>query len=51
MNKYHKHGYVYNFINTIIEESKYCTDIIKMHLNKRLVMTIEDDEKIDSTKC
>ena len=35
---------VYNFINNMIEESKYCSDVIKKHLNKELVMTKEDNE-------
>ena len=28
---------VYNFINSMIEESKYCTDMMKKHFNKKLV--------------
>ena len=35
---------VYNFINSITEESKYCTEVIKKHFNKELVMTKEDNE-------
>ena len=36
----------------MIEESKYCTDIIKKHFNKQLVMTKKDAEDFgDSTKC
>ena len=27
---------VYNYINSMIEEIKYCTDIIKNHFNKNL---------------
>ena len=30
---------VYNFINKVIGESKYCTDIMKKYFNKELVMT------------
>ena len=30
---------VYNFINSMIEESKYCGDVMKKHLNKEFVMT------------
>ena len=30
---------VYNFINSMIEESKYCTDIRKKDFNRELVMT------------
>ena len=32
------------FINSKIEESKYCGDVIKKHLNKELVMTKMDNE-------
>ena len=35
---------VYDFINSIIEESKYCCDVMKKHLNKELVMTKEAKE-------
>ena len=43
---------VYNFIYSIIEESKYCSDLIKKHFNKELVMTKEDNENFkNSTKC
>ena len=31
---------VYNFINNIIENSKYCSDVIKKYFNKELEMTI-----------
>ena len=42
----------YNFINTMIEESKYCSDVMKKHFNKELVMTKEDNEDFkDSNKC
>ena len=34
---------VYNFINSIIEVNKYCSDVIKKS-HKELVMTKEDDE-------
>ena len=30
---------VHNFINSMIEESKYCTDIMRKHFNKELEMT------------
>ena len=33
---------VSNFINDMVEESKYCTEIMKKHY-KKLVMTKEDD--------
>ena len=43
---------VYNFINIMIEESKYCSDVIKKHFNKELVMTKKDNESFkNSTKC
>ena len=43
---------VYNFINSMIKESKYCSDVMKEHFNKELVMTKEDDENFEnSTKC
>ena len=43
---------VKNFINSMIEESKYCTNIMKKHFNKELVMTKKDDENFEnSTKC
>ena len=42
---------VYNFINNMIEESKYCSEVMKKHFNKELVMTKEDNENIkNSTK-
>ena len=43
---------VYNFISSMIEENKYCSDVIKKHFNKKLVMTKEDNENFESaTKC
>ena len=43
---------VYNFINNMIEESKYCSELMKKHFNKELVVTKEDNENIkNSTKC
>ena len=35
---------VYNFISSMIEESKYCNDAMKKHFNKELVMTKEDNK-------
>ena len=29
----------YNFINSVIEESNHCTEVMKNHFNKELVMT------------
>ena len=41
-----------NFINGMIAESKYFTDITKNHFNRKLVMTKEDDEDFEnSTEC
>ena len=43
---------VYNFINNIIEENTYCSDVMKKHSNKNLIMTKEDNEDFNnSTKC
>ena len=43
---------VYKFINSMIEESKDCADMMKNHFNKELVMIKEDDEYFEnSTKC
>ena len=43
---------VYNFISSIIKESKYCRDVKKKHFNKELVMTNEDNKDFEnSTKC
>ena len=36
----------------MVEESKYCSDLIKKHFNKKLAMTKEDDENFEnSTEC
>ena len=41
-----------NFINCVVKESKYCTDVIKKHFNKKLIMTKTDDEDFrNSTQC
>ena len=43
---------VYNFISSMIEESKYCSDVMKKHFNKDLVMAKGDNEDFkNSTKC
>ena len=43
---------VYNFVNSMIEKSKYCSDAMKKHFNKKLVMTKEDKGIFEnSTKC
>ena len=41
-----------NFINNVIEESKCCSDEMKKHFNKELVMTKEDNENFkNSNNC
>ena len=35
---------VCNFINSMIEESKYCSEVMKKPFNKKLVMTIRDND-------
>ena len=35
-------GTIYNFINSLVEESTYCTDVMKKHFNEKLVMTKRD---------
>ena len=43
---------VYNFINSMIKESKYCNKVMKKYFNKELAMTEEDNEDFkSSTKC
>ena len=62
-NKYQKHAacsYGYklkcvvcvDFISSMIEESKYCSNVMKKPFNKELVMTKEDNEHFESSaKC
>ena len=42
---------VYNFIINMIEESKYCGDVMKKHFNKELVMTKQHIKDFNFTKC
>ena len=35
---------IYNFINNMIKESNYCSDVMKKHFNKELVVTKEDKD-------
>ena len=43
---------VTNFINSMVEKSKYFSDVMKKHFNKELVMTKKDNEDFkNSTKC
>ena len=45
-------GAVYNFISSMIQESKYCIDVMKKHFNKEFLMTKKDNEDFEnSTKC
>ena len=37
---------VYNFINDMIEDSKYCSEVMKKHFNKEIVMIKEDNDDI-----
>ena len=30
---------IYNFISCMIEESKYCSEVMKKHFNRELIMT------------
>ena len=41
--------YIYNFINSMIEESTYCSVVMKKHFNKELVMTKEHNENFKNT--
>ena len=41
-----------SFISSMIEESKYCSDVMKKKFNKELVITKGDNENFkNSTKC
>ena len=43
---------VYNFINNMVEESKYCSAVMKKLFNKEFLMTKKDNEDSkNSTKC
>ena len=43
---------VYNFINSIVEENKYFSVVVKKNFNKELVITNKDNEDFEnSTKC
>ena len=43
---------VYNFSSSMIEESKYCSDVMGKHFNKKLVMTKKDNEDFEnSSEC
>ena len=43
---------VYDFINSMIKKSKYCSDARKKHFNKKLVTTKEENKDFEnSPKC
>ena len=43
---------VQNSISSMIEESKYCSNVMKKHFKKDFVMTKEDNEDFEnSAKC
>ena len=43
---------VYNFINSMIKENKYCTDIMERYFNKELLLTKNKDEDFENaTTC
>ena len=41
---------VYNFISSMIDESKNCSNVMKKYLRKELVMTKEDNEDLKNFK-
>ena len=43
-NSYLGEDFAYNFINSMIKESKYCNDMMRKRFNKGLVMTKEHDD-------
>ena len=40
---------VYNFNSSMIKENKYCSDVMKKHFNKELVMTKKDNEDFENS--
>ena len=43
---------VYNVINSMVEEDKFFSDVMKKHFNKELAMTRKDGEDFkNSTEC
>ena len=47
---YFLHGdTVYNFVNSMIQESKYCNDVMKKYFIKELVMTKKDNEDFENS--
>ena len=43
---------MYHFVNNMIEENNFCSDVMKKHFNKELLFTKEDKKNSNnSTKC
>ena len=43
---------VFNFVDSMIKESKSCSNVMKKHFNNELVVTKEDDEDFQNpTTC
>ena len=40
---------VYNFINSMVKESKYCSDVMKKHFEKELLMTKNANEDFENS--
>ena len=40
---------IYNFISSMIEESKYCSDMMKRHFNKEFAMSKKDIEDFENS--
>ena len=40
---------VYNFINSMVREKRYCSNLIKKQFNKELAMTEKDAEDFESS--
>ena len=39
----------FNFINSMIKEHTYCSEVMKNHFNKEIVMTKEDNKDFNSS--
>ena len=48
-NSYLDEDAFYNFINSMLGESKYCSGMMKKHFNKELVMSKRDDEDSENS--
>ena len=46
LNTYLGEDTLYNFTNSMIEESKYCSEVMKKKINKELVKTTKNIKKI-----